>query len=256
MLEMNKIDHRHWREAGKTYLEFFSTKTDSLRRDLLDPLLLENLQPRGKAVLDIGCGEGYFSRLLLEKGAKNVVGVDVSADLIDAARRQDGAGEYRVFDVERDDVFGRAAFDAACANLMLMDLKDLRTAFQKIADFLKPRGRLVASIVNPYYAYPVGVWKRNPRQFLAGNFAPALEIRDYFNPPAESVEMPETDARVPHFHHKFSEYLNLASEAELVFESLAEPQISERLREKYADTFLSHQLAIVPIFQILTLTKK
>ena len=45
---------------------------------------------RGKRVLDIACGEGYGSWLLKEWGAREVVGVDISADAIAVARKRFG----------------------------------------------------------------------------------------------------------------------------------------------------------------------
>ncbi|EXJ93512.1 hypothetical protein A1O1_01904 [Capronia coronata CBS 617.96] len=42
----------------------------------------------GVTVLDLACGTGYYSRLLLEWGAARVVGVDISEKMVDAAREQ------------------------------------------------------------------------------------------------------------------------------------------------------------------------
>lgn len=43
----------------------------------------------GKSVLDLGCGEGFHTRLLRQKGADRVVGVDLFAGMIDLARKQE-----------------------------------------------------------------------------------------------------------------------------------------------------------------------
>ena len=45
---------------------------------------------RGKRVLDVACGEGYGSAALLKAGASSLVGVDVSAESCDHARRKYG----------------------------------------------------------------------------------------------------------------------------------------------------------------------
>jgi 2-polyprenyl-3-methyl-5-hydroxy-6-metoxy-1,4-benzoquinol methylase len=56
----------------------------------------------GKDVLDVACGEGHYTRKLRQAGAARVVGVDVSARMIELARAQEGAEplgvEYRVED--------------------------------------------------------------------------------------------------------------------------------------------------------------
>merc|ERR1719352_456236 len=37
---------------------------------------------RGKSVLDLACGNGYYSRMIKEKGAERVHGVDLSSLMI------------------------------------------------------------------------------------------------------------------------------------------------------------------------------
>lgn len=54
----------------------------------------------GATVLDLACGTGYYSRLLLDWGAARVVGVDVSEKMIDAAREQARAQSLSVLKEE------------------------------------------------------------------------------------------------------------------------------------------------------------
>ncbi len=85
------------------------------------------LQP-GERVLDIGCGNGNFSRRMAELGA-SVLAFDFSEAFIERARlrSQDQAGriEYRVVDATNRDqllALGRQSFDAAVASMVLMDM--------------------------------------------------------------------------------------------------------------------------------------
>lgn len=43
----------------------------------------------GRSVLDLGCGEGFYTRALRCRGAARIVGVDVSPAMIDLAQRQE-----------------------------------------------------------------------------------------------------------------------------------------------------------------------
>ena|SRR5271165_1796483 len=45
----------------------------------------------GKSVLDVACGEGFYTRLLRRRGAGRVVGVDLSPGMIALARSQESA---------------------------------------------------------------------------------------------------------------------------------------------------------------------
>lgn len=236
---------------GADYLEFFESDTDKLRRELLDPVILQAVAPAGKNILDLGCGEGYLCRMLKSNGAQKTVGADISAGLIEAAQRSDPAGDYRVFDLVKGEVFAKEQFDAVVANLMLMAVPNLNIAFQKVSQFLKPNARFVASIVNPYYGYPVGIWKKNLRHFLSGDMKPSLEITNYFEPPDDTIRLPGTKTDVPHFPRKFSEYIQYAEQVNLKLENLIEPTVSEELKTKYKNTLLSYQLTKVPLFQVL-----
>lgn len=57
---------------------------------------------RGRAVLDVACGTGFYARECVRLGAQRVVGVDVSSEMIAVARRaeeQDKLGiKYHVYD--------------------------------------------------------------------------------------------------------------------------------------------------------------
>ena len=57
---------------------------------------------RGKSVLDLACGEGFYSRLIRERGPARVVGVDWSSGMIGlaiAAEKESPLGiEYRIGD--------------------------------------------------------------------------------------------------------------------------------------------------------------
>ena len=52
--------------------------------------------PRGLQVLDVACGEGFYTRLIRERGAKAVTGVDLSQGMIDLARSQEAAHQLGI----------------------------------------------------------------------------------------------------------------------------------------------------------------
>lgn len=51
-----------------------------------DQAIIGALDPRGRDVIDVGCGGGIYSRAWLRLGARTVTGVDSSAPILDAAR--------------------------------------------------------------------------------------------------------------------------------------------------------------------------
>jgi ubiquinone/menaquinone biosynthesis C-methylase UbiE len=52
--------------------------------------------PRGMAVLDVACGEGFYTRILRQRGAARVTGIDLSRGMVDLARRQEAQHELAI----------------------------------------------------------------------------------------------------------------------------------------------------------------
>jgi ubiquinone/menaquinone biosynthesis C-methylase UbiE len=109
---------------------------------------------RGKAVLDAGCGEGYCSRVLAERGA-DVLGVDISPQMIELANEQTPGGiRYTVGDVRRLPA-SDGEFHLAIAVFVFnyLSLADTAQALGELRRVLKPDGVLVFAVPHP--AFPL-----------------------------------------------------------------------------------------------------
>ncbi|MFI1941838.1 class I SAM-dependent methyltransferase [Streptomyces purpureus] len=106
------------------------------------------------AVLDLACGYGYNTRLLAERGARKVLGVDISEEMVRLARAHEARRplgvEYLVSDVARLprlEPFGLATavylFNYAPSRAALRDM------FRAIHANLAAGGRLLAIVPNP-----------------------------------------------------------------------------------------------------------
>ena len=99
--------------------------------------------------IDVGCGSGFFSRILARAGAK-VLGVDCSAAMIAAAKAFPGAGEPPRYDVrtveELSDAMGR--YDGALFLSVLEYLDDPSASLGAVARLLRPGGTLILSAPN------------------------------------------------------------------------------------------------------------
>lgn len=103
--------------------------------------------PRGKVVLDYGCGPGYTTKRLLENGALHVTGMDVSEGEIEAARaraQRDGLADRAEFFVGDAHATGFPddSFDLVIGQSILHHL-DIRVALTEIRRVLKPGGSAV-----------------------------------------------------------------------------------------------------------------
>lgn len=111
---------------------------------------------RGKTVLDLGCGYGWFCRWAREQGAANVHGVDISQKMLARAEAltQDPAITYARADLETLGLPPRA-FDLVYSSLAFHYLENLRGVFEQIAGTLIPGGHLVFSVEHPIYTAPI-----------------------------------------------------------------------------------------------------
>jgi 2-polyprenyl-3-methyl-5-hydroxy-6-metoxy-1,4-benzoquinol methylase len=120
---------------------------------LLPPLLDLLGDVTGRQVLDAGCGEGYLARVLAARGAR-VTGIDLSPRLIARARSRNpgGAIDYRVADLSQPLPTAAGRFAAAASYLVLNDVAGYRGFAATLAASLRPGGRLVLALNNPYGA--------------------------------------------------------------------------------------------------------
>jgi 2-polyprenyl-3-methyl-5-hydroxy-6-metoxy-1,4-benzoquinol methylase len=78
------------------WMRIIREKLDRYRTELTDAAVLSAIGPvEGQIVLDGGCGEGYMSRELANRGA-TVTGLDMSSSLIAAAREERDRLGFRI----------------------------------------------------------------------------------------------------------------------------------------------------------------
>jgi SAM-dependent methyltransferase len=110
---------------------------------------------RGRRVVDLGCGFGWFCRYAREAGAAEVLGLDLSENMLARARTMtaDPAITYRRADLEELDL-PPASFDFAYSSLAFHYVENLPGLLATIANALVPGGRLVFSAEHPIYTAP------------------------------------------------------------------------------------------------------
>jgi ubiquinone/menaquinone biosynthesis C-methylase UbiE len=184
--------------------------------ELLDPVV-------GEDICDLACGEGSVARQLASRGAKSVVGVDVSMRLLEHARQRTQTPNVRYV---RDNAQGLhafvdAAFDAVACNLALMDIPDLAAVYATAFRILRPGGRFVFSLTHPCFQMP-GV----PVDGASGTD----DIRYHDEGHWRSEYATGIRGRVGAYHRTLSSYINGLTVAGFTVTELVEPQGALRVR--------------------------
>lgn len=113
----------------------------------------------GRAILELGAGNGYFAPLLMRRFSGQVparlVISDQSAAQLDIAQASfalDDA-EYLVLDVQEPFPLPDASFDLILAIMLWNELptSSLRVALQESRRVLRPRGRMLAAVPHPAF---------------------------------------------------------------------------------------------------------
>jgi len=100
-------------------------------------------------VLDVGCGSGWATRLIAERATQgNLVGIDISDEMIDLARSSTSAFPNVTFKVATAEQlpFANAEFTHAFSMESLYYYSDVRAALKEIARVLANNGRFVTVV--------------------------------------------------------------------------------------------------------------
>ena len=162
-MELSERLHSQWVESAQDWID-----TDqAVRTGMLDSWMLDALgNVGGKSAIDIGCGEGRFSRLLSQLGA-SVTGVDLTEALIARARTMSTGEAYILGDAENLSDVESESFDIAVSYIVLVDLLDYRGAIEAAYRVLRPVGRFVVCNIHPMRSsLPAGWIKQADRKLF------------------------------------------------------------------------------------------
>lgn len=106
-----------------------------------------------KLVLDLACGTGSLTRILAKKGY-DMIGVDISAEMLSVARQKDAGILFLQQDMRNFELYGTVdAIICACDSInYLADPTDLEAVFRHVENYLNPGGLFIFDI-NTEYKY-------------------------------------------------------------------------------------------------------
>jgi len=236
---------RHWEQNAEAWTRLCRQGYDVYRDLFNTPAFFEFLpSTEGLSGVDLGCGEGYNTRLLAPRAAC-VFGVDVSPTFIRYAREEEAAHpagiRYVVASAQRLPFRG-ASFDFATAFMSLMDMPQPGLALREAHRVLKPGGFLQFSITHPCFDPPYRRLLRDP-----DGRPRVLEVAAYFEdtngridewlfsaaPPAVTAGL--RPFRVPRFHRPLSAWLNTVLDSGFQIERVAEPYASAETAARHPD---------------------
>ena len=198
------------------------TEGDSNRRMNSDPVLWELAgDVRGLAVLDAGCGTGYLSGKLRDKGAR-VTGVDFAGRMIEIARADYAGIDFRVDSCTELATCADGQFDLVVANYVLMDTPDLEATMRAFARVLKPGGAAVLVFSHPCFPQSSATVSGNGEQVSYHWDFPYFEPRKCVDPPWGHFR-----TEFLWYHRPLSDYWKAFAAAGFAVVGFEEPRVTE-----------------------------
>ena len=166
----------------------------------------------GLEVLDLGCGDGWLSRMMVDAGAR-VTGVDGAEALLSFARSRCPDSEF----VESNLVgglppFGKR-FDRVVSTMVLMDIPDLTVLTQDVGQALTESGRFIFTILHPcFFQYKIHFDKADGEWYR--------RVTSYMD---EQVWRIDSFGGHNHYHRNLTYYANALQGAGMAITRLYEP---------------------------------
>lgn len=217
-----------WNAGANAYDAFVESGADYYRLEVHGPAFVATCEPvRDRAALDLGCGQGYFSRQLASRGAR-VDAVDVAAELLahaeaHEARQPLGIRYHSLSAAMIAAHFPPGHFDIVTACMSVQDMADVPGTLGAAATVLRRDGRLVFSVPHPATDTAFREWERDGfgRKL-------ALKLDRYFDtgPTVCDWNMPRLTAHwaSPCWRYTLSEWTQLLLDAGFAIRHLHEPR--------------------------------
>lgn len=226
-----------WDRAAAPWDIFVESGADFWRTEVHGPALVAACGPvAGLRVLDLGCGQGWFSRQLAQGGAE-VVGVDISANQIANARRHEAEEPLGITYLHLDamrvaEQWPANSFDLVTACMVLHDLPDATAVLAGARQVVVPSGRVIFSILHPLTNTPFHGWVRDEHGRKT-----VMTLDRYFDvgQRIEQWNMTRLTAtwEAPVWHRTLSELSEVIAAAGLAIRRLSEPRPTPEQVERY-----------------------
>jgi 2-polyprenyl-3-methyl-5-hydroxy-6-metoxy-1,4-benzoquinol methylase len=207
----------------------------------------------GKVILDLGCGEGGYSRELARKGAI-VTAIDCSENAIkycvSKAEEEQLKITYHLRNSNDLYEIGNEIFDIVLSSMMLMDCEDFEGTIKEITRVLKISGKLFASVCHPCFHLSGGIGRQ---RIFHHNTDKEVVVSNYYKPTEWEAPLPSGNIKVIWRHRTIEDYVKVFIKYGLTITDLNEPIPTDEQAAIDVDIAWMQK---IPIFMFWEIEKK
>lgn len=144
-----------WGKVASWYDKLLEKDNDSFQQNVILPNLIRLLNlEKSNIVLDLACGQGFFSRIFAQK-AGGVVASDISSELIQLAKKHASNNiQYHVSPADNISFCKDRSVDKIVIILALQNIKNVDGVLKECARVLKDKGSLYVVLNHPAFRVP------------------------------------------------------------------------------------------------------
>jgi ubiquinone/menaquinone biosynthesis C-methylase UbiE len=198
--------------GAKNYLDFLASEDGKFFRHILHEAFSRRLEKDpSQRILDVACGPGWLSHEI-SKTHPNIEACDGSRYFLEHARKEYPEIKFNEVNLNNRLIYADNEFNTLIMSMAAHDVEDQVKTFTELHRIIRPGGKLMLTMVNPYYAFPVGVWKRG----IIGRLLmrrPKLLVRPYHWLAGKESRNFTFNKTLECYFYKMSEHLNNITEA-------------------------------------------
>ncbi len=213
----------------------------------------------GKNILDVGCGDGYYARLMAHQGAR-VTGVDFSETFINTAQKEELRSPLGITYLQGDiaDVLPLEdkSFDAMVADMVFVTIPTQEAygrSISEMARLLRVGGFILISKEHPANFDRQGSLTKQASPNYVVTHKEHLSYFDSLAPQHVKLKIEGKDVEWTNYHRTLEDFVNPWTTRGFAVTEIIEPKPTAEAVEQFPQDLES--TAHIPYYLILKLTK-
>lgn len=204
--------------------------------------LVKKLTSKDDALIDLGCGEGYMTRRL-SAIRQNITGIDLSPEMISAAKSLNNNIKYHQIDLEKpSSLLPKSHYSLAYSILVFMYLENVHNALKNAFQWIKPGGHLIIAITHPCF------YQQENFSWFQSDTDEPYHLGDYFKE-RTTIRNIADKFKTHHIHRTLGNYVRTFSNSGFILKDILEP------KSKTTATMLLKKATKVPVYAVFVLQK-